>query len=311
MLKSIIYLDEPKLFSLSSQLFEGLTEYRFKEIGSSSEKTEEQRGPVGSGRLLADAIREHQTSLEKRIFHDFAFEAFEEKLREEKRILEIGDGASGIEPQLAQYSFIRIHATAKFVDAAQLRALLKMFNKLGEALTYITNHAEIRAASDLLENMKTGIRDKGKLAKIQQQQKALGDAAKLAQEKGLYQDPKFLEYLDMVTQFGYSDQLEVQQKLGELQYSTNLKREFLRESEDLLIRKYSRITEKKLVVLGVITQTAVPAKPLVPADAATDKQSMKEAFTGMVEHIATLETSLAGKSPHEVIVDPIAVYVPL
>lgn len=57
MIKNIIYLDEAKMYSMSSQIFEGVTEYVLNEVSSTHEDTEEQKGPVGSGRVLADAER--------------------------------------------------------------------------------------------------------------------------------------------------------------------------------------------------------------------------------------------------------------
>ena len=57
MIKSFIYLDEQKMYSLSSQIFEGITEYVLSESGSENQNSESQKGPVGSGRVLADVIK--------------------------------------------------------------------------------------------------------------------------------------------------------------------------------------------------------------------------------------------------------------
>lgn len=46
MAKLFIYLDEYKMYSLSSQLFEGLTEEIVQISSRSKEETEEQKGPL-------------------------------------------------------------------------------------------------------------------------------------------------------------------------------------------------------------------------------------------------------------------------
>ena len=56
MIKSFIYLDEEKMYSLSSQIFEGITEYVLNEHSSENQESENQKGPVGSGKVLADII---------------------------------------------------------------------------------------------------------------------------------------------------------------------------------------------------------------------------------------------------------------
>lgn len=57
MIKNILYLDVDKMYSMSSQVFEGVTEYILNEKTNGSEKKEEQKGPMASGRVLGDILR--------------------------------------------------------------------------------------------------------------------------------------------------------------------------------------------------------------------------------------------------------------
>ena len=56
-IKSFIYLDEYKMYSISSQIFEGVTESLMSYKGSTTEKEEEQKGPIGSGQIMADILK--------------------------------------------------------------------------------------------------------------------------------------------------------------------------------------------------------------------------------------------------------------
>lgn len=76
MIKNFIYLDEEKMYSLSSQVFEGVSEYVLNEKSTESENAESQKGPVGSGRILGDILRQTDKKTEKKIFERFFLYAF-------------------------------------------------------------------------------------------------------------------------------------------------------------------------------------------------------------------------------------------
>ncbi|MGJ7504438.1 DUF6414 family protein [Variovorax sp. ZT5P49] len=309
MIRSILYLDEQKLYSLSSQVFEGLTEYLLTETSEDSEKSTTQKGPVASGRLLADAIKLSSTSVERRVFHDHSFALFEKKIEESGDITSISQLDEEAVEQKSLKSFIRISAPASFIDAADLNNLFGMFNKIGEAIAYVTNTEIIKSANETLELAKNNTKDKHKVSIIAKQLKDISDPSQLAKKSGLYQDPKLLENLSLLTKFAFADQLELQQRVGNLLYTSLLKREYLRETESLLLRKYSRKTEKSLVVLGLVTQTAFA--PKAPPNSGFEPSTMKEAVTNLVDHIAAMESTLSGKNDNEIVIDPIAVYVSL
>ena len=55
-MKSFIYLDRFKMYSLSSQLMEGVTDYILEETRGSVTDDISQKGPVASGRIIAEII---------------------------------------------------------------------------------------------------------------------------------------------------------------------------------------------------------------------------------------------------------------
>lgn len=122
MIKNIIYLDEAKMYSMSSQIFEGVTEYVLKEVSSTQEDTEEQKGPVGSGRVLADAMMLSERSVEKRFLHDHSLALFETRLAELDLVHHV---SAPVANELAiEKSFVRVSARANFIDAAKITSML-------------------------------------------------------------------------------------------------------------------------------------------------------------------------------------------
>ena len=66
-IKSFIYLDEYKIYSISSQIFEGTTEYLMSYQESTIKREEEQKGPIGSGRTDGDVLKFESGTQEKNI----------------------------------------------------------------------------------------------------------------------------------------------------------------------------------------------------------------------------------------------------
>jgi hypothetical protein len=78
--KLLVYLDEYKIYSISSQIFEGLTEEVIQYSHRETRDREEQKGPLGSGRILADILTDSQGRSERKFLYDYAYTLFEDRL---------------------------------------------------------------------------------------------------------------------------------------------------------------------------------------------------------------------------------------
>lgn len=134
------------------------------------------------------------------------------------------------------------------MTSIQSKKTLGNFNDVGRAMAHVTNFEEISAADRQLGELRRA--GKGG-PKLQAELKSLMNVDRIAKNSGLYQDKKFLDDLALLLEYGFQDQLEIQMNVGENIFSSNLNRLFLRESEDLLVRKYSRRTEVEFTLLGL------------------------------------------------------------
>ena len=66
-IKNFIYLDEYKMYSISSQIFEGITEYLIDYQETKREEEEKQKGLIGSGKIMADILKSESGTEEKNI----------------------------------------------------------------------------------------------------------------------------------------------------------------------------------------------------------------------------------------------------
>lgn len=308
MIRNILYLDVDKLHSMSSQAFEGVTEYILNERAKGSEQATEQKGPVGSGRILGDILLQHEKVSEKRFLIDHSFALFEKKLLDEKRLTDISDcGNIGLDlSHIRANTFIRVKAKVAFNDMASIKETVANFNKVGHALANVTNHAELLKARSILAAAKDANLPVEQLKHLESRIKELSKLDELKKATGLYQDPKFLEDLVTMLNFGYQNLFEVQMKVGSHMFSANLKRECLREREDMLIRKYSRHTEVEFVLFGVVTQVEHAASKDVSE--VPEGAKLKEAVMAMIGMLSNLEGTFTGRLNNEIIIDPLAVY---
>lgn len=308
MIKNFIYLDEEKMYSLSSQLFEGVTEYVLNESTSEKGESEEQKGPVGSGRILGDILKNSERNTEKKFLNDYSYTIFEKKLIDDEMVRVVSSDEGEDSQVGSDKSFIKITSKATFNDINTINNTLKNFNKIGKALAHITNFQEISAVREQLEKAKQNTKDRNQKNKLQTQLKSMTNTNinKLATESGLQQDQGFLDDLSFVLTYGFQDQLEVQMEFVESIFSANLNRLCLREPEELVIRKYSRKTEVEFTLFGIITQHQ--REKLDELEENEDYQSIKEALMNFVSHLSNVEAKFTGRLSNEIIIDPIALY---
>ena len=309
MIKNIIYLDEDKMYSLSSQLFEGVTEYVLNEKSYDKSESEQQKGPINSGKIGGDIVKNSERNTEKKFLNDYSYTLFEKELIKENKVIVASDENSDLKKLMEEKSFIKVTAKATFNDIDSLVSTLTDFNRMGKALTYVTNYQDINSVKEELSRVQKSKDERSKISEISAKLKDISNIDKKALEAGLQHDEEFLNDLSFLLEYGFQSQLEVQMNLLNNIVSANLNRAFLRESEDLVIRKYSRQTEVEFTLFGIITQ--YKKEQVSPPKIEGNPKTIKEAIMNMVAHVTNLEAAFTGRLSNEIIIDPIALYTEL
>jgi hypothetical protein len=187
------------------------------------------------------------------------------------------------------------------------------FNELGEAMAYVT---EIGAFSeDTSPPASRGQRQRRGSNTGGRNQK-LAKARESAKQNSMYLDPDYLGYLGTILEWGYRGGFDVSLNVAGHAFSATLQRQYFREPEDLIVKKYSRSTERDFVLVGAITQgPGVPEATDAPGAAQTDGNAglsdpadIREGVVFVNNQLHGLETLFVGKRKNEIIVDPIALY---
>jgi hypothetical protein len=307
-IRQFLYLDEYKMYSLFSQLFEGSTDYIVRYAEAAQEESETQKGPVASGRVLADLAATKQSQEERRILNDYAYTLFEDEIDRQGILATIEEGV--VSTHVVPGSLVRVRGTAILNDMRAISSFIKNFNAFGEALTYVQSHAAREELEKTAQAALQTVRDRNQKARIKEELRAKTDLQTLAKRSNLRQDEQFLTKLASLLDFGYGDHFEIRcRPVGATSnafYSALLKRESLRENESLTVKKFGRHAEGQFSLIGVMCQVGDPSTGAEPPK--EEFTHFKEAIYNMVTALAGVETSFTGRIDNEYVVDPIAVY---
>jgi hypothetical protein len=287
-IRNFIYLDSEKLRSFSSQLFEGVTEQVVSHNSEANTETEQQKGPVASGRILGDIFATERSSSELKFLEDHAYSIFESKLDELKNLTVINQSTNVTK---IKNTFVKVVSRLQLNDLAASVGVLRQFNEMGEAVWRVTN-----------ESMT--IQGPSGITKIAPD----AEAKKKAGEMGLQLHKKVAESAAFLIDINFQDLFEVSMNVEDVLISAPMKRQFLREEESLLVHKYSRMTSFEFTLLGLVTQNGAERESEEDIPEVKDAENLKTAMRYLAQHMRTMENAFGAPLSNEIIVDPIAVY---
>lgn len=303
MIKNFIYLDEAKLYSFSSQLFEGVTEYVLNEQQLDEENNKTSKEGMTSSKVIADVIRETSKFTEKKFLHDHSYNLFEKELQNQELLLDLRNSEYTYNDiRNSGKSFVRIEAKGTFLDLNGLQDFFHNFHDISEALAILPLTEELQAL------------DRKKLS----EPKALSTKNLQSQLDQLIRERKaeligipksILGGFNTVLEHFGDDIIRLKQEYGDTNITSCLNSDFLRDSLTAIYRKYSRSTSKEFVVLGIISQCEPSPSPRL--DQCMEGANIFSHFESMGQHLYNLETTFNGIKPNEIIIEPIAIYTEL
>lgn len=303
-MKSFIYLDLFKMYSLSSQLLEGVTDYILEEKRGSITEQTDQKGPVASGRKIGEIIEETSGNFEKKFLHDYAYSIFEERLSDLNKLFSVDASLEGVE-KVSHSKIVKVRGRAKFVDYKEITKSLSSVNSSLQSLGIVTSNNEREELLQKIEDLGGPKRALAgsEVAKL----KALSDPTTFAQPEN---DTLYQKHLCALIDYSFGDSLEVEMFFPGFRVTADLDRGNLRESMQSIVKKYSRISEVEFIMLGVVTQVGEIPEDLEAASI-TEENTMREAMMANTIALASLENSFRRRAANEIVIDPIAVYVEL
>ena len=314
-IKSFIYLDEYKMYSIGSQILEGMSESVTTHQVSEIQKGEEQKGPIRSGNTLSDVLRVGHITQEQKSLHDYAYTVFEERLRESSEIVSLS--ANNIDENITQInvsSFVEIRGKVAIIDMNSLRDTIVNFNEISNALINVVNYSSIAPIKQQMEEKIKATKDRNEKARLKQMMKTLINEVSAKNPAANLLGEDYIKDLETVLKYGFRDQFAIRITIGPYIFWVECDTGNLREKKDLLIRRFSRFPEPEFVIVGTISQSLNQTDNVVNDYATSqcgESLPMKTAIMNLIEHLSAVDSSFTGRSENEIIVDPIAIYTEL
>ena len=304
-IKSFIYLDDYKLYSLSSQLFKGFTEYIISGTSASHSEEESQKGAFASGKVISDLLEKEKTSTEKKFLHDYAFNLLEAELVDQNllHIVSSDDSTDSIQTK----SIVKVTGRAIFNDYRILQTTMSRFNSIGESF----GHFQFGKILENLDQATSAALDKTNDRNHRAKVKGLRNSfdkklENILRENGLLLPEKDVKHMANLMEYGFHGELEfrIMPETLPFQFSAILNRNYLRDSEEHFVSKYSRQSEYDFTMIGIVTQSG---KPIIPLEE-HEPNGIKDACINLADKLTVMENVFLGRMDNECIIDPIAIY---
>lgn len=293
-LKNIVYIDYEKVYSLSSQLFEGV-------IHSAIEHQETSLSNINAVKVTAEkkSSKTSDTSKLSTVInpHDYHYLKFERELFDRKLIQSIENGKFTPE-DINTGSFIKIKASIQINDYEKLKYTTKNFTKLGYAINYVHKNDALEGIDLILNNPETSPHIKKKMAAERSK------IIKKIEDLGMKSKKDFFDNLSEVLNYAYGDEIEISQEVDDHKFTSFLTRNFLKLPPELIVKFYSRRTITEFNIVGIVTQSPNQNK-VFPERILGD---IRSAAWNMNDSLADLESTFCVPGDKEFFIEPIALY---
>ncbi len=325
--KDFIYLDVDRLYSLYSQIFEGVADKIVQSYIDSLTRTDMQKKGV-LGNNLEEKVGESSNRTESKILYDHMYNQLEYKLNDS--ILEIqnisGDNYQNI---LAESFMIKITGNAEIEDYNRAKKFTEKLNYLAETIAYAAIvGGDVKNVIDNLNAQISSITDKNEKAKVKnqvsQQLKILKDPKRLAQEIGLSQDEKLLGYLNQFIEMfhpeGYEITIIPNQGTGGVVFRGIIDKHKLRIEPNYLRTLYGGLVKFDWTMVGHVT--FIPTHELTASENQlssgsitsrvshnNEKPSLRDPYRELFHSMRDFESLfLESQERVEILVHPLAIY---
>ncbi|MCA9123867.1 MAG: hypothetical protein H6821_01015 [Planctomycetaceae bacterium] len=335
-LRDFIYLDIERLYSIYSQVFEGVVDQIIKSYESSLATDDSQKGPAGSQN--DSSVFELSRRTENRFLYDHMYERLEGRVASTMLDVSAIDDSADL-TAVRDAGLIKVRGNAEIEDYERFKMFMENFNKIGEAIAYaaVTTVANPQAAKDKWQEMKT-IKNKDERKRAEAEYRKLSDTTGLAKETakqiGLQQDETSLANLRFFTELFYQSGFDVTvtPSGGSFpSYRGQVEKRWLRLQPDRLRWLFGGYTDSNWTMVGHVTcipsliewPTADETSVTPPVEASTaaelltaqleadasETPSLRDPFRQMFRAAGLFERMFMDSEERtEVIVCPLAIY---
>lgn len=301
--RDFLYLDGQRLYSLYSQVFEGVAESVVRRVLSEAAQTKDEKKAATSATIIEASDR-----TERVVLHDWMYSRLETKLEP------IFRDPSNLSGNLTYAPLIRVEGWVEFEDYTRMNTFFDKFNDLAKAITYAATGPVLQQLREMREVAKKE-KDRNTKARLNAAVDALQRQCDSATSVNLQQDPQLMKNLKLFSEFFAPDgyQVCVVSKLQDepIAFRAVLDRDWLRTSPDFLRTLFLNSNRAQVTLVGHVTHLA--ASEADPEDQKKDddeaESSLRDSMKGMFKIEKDMEDLFfESKARKEITVQPLAIY---
>lgn len=275
MLRDFIYIDKDRMYSLYSQLFEGVVESLVESVSYSSEEAKKDK-------KLEETIIDASVKVQNVVLFDHIYNTLEAKLQPQIQVIDDKTSSEDIKPN----SIVKITGYVVIEDYEHLSYLMQNFNEIGVALATLTLNSQSS--------------DKKMISK--------NTIDQYAKENGLTMDKKLCESIVKVIENLHGNSMEITIELEDdafdVGFKALLEERYLRLSTNSIRSLYGYKPCMKWTLVGEVTNISYRNN--------NRAEKNKTTFSKMFESLSEVDNSFSkvnDSANHIVRVAPIAVYI--
>ncbi len=314
--RDFIYIDGDRLYSLYSQIFQGVADSVVQSyFGSSGQKSSYLKQSESLEANVAEAV----LHTENKVLYDHMYNLLEKRIG--TRVIEVsGISLSNYHEEIENSSFLRIHGTVEIEDYDRLQEFMSHFNEIADAIAYANIYSQNKLSEAIrkAEEAANQISDPNKRATAKNKFDINKDPKKLAREMGLRQDDQIIKNLELFAKLFHGGGFDVTispSVSSDIVYKGSLNRKWLRIQPEMLRSLYGTTSKSNWVMVGY--PTFIPSvgneddetdeeKPDIISD---NSPSMRDSFKDMFGASKAFETMFQkSKKRVEIIIAPLAIY---
>jgi len=321
-IRDFIYVDVDRLYSLYSQVFEGVAEQIIQSYMDSSAKSDQQKGGGGiiSGSTTEAQVAEMSSRTEKKILYDHMYNRLESKLK--KSILDVSEiPANDYIKTLSKAFMIKVRGTAEIEDYNRVKIFMEKLNSLGEAVAYSVIQTEE------YKNKISGFENQAKVApapersKLKDHIKKISDPKLLSKEMNLHQDEKLLgnlkEFVEIFYPEGFEITIKPDQRCEDIVFRGIVDKKWLRVKPELLRALYSGLVKMQWTMVCQITFLPLEGFKLkepelnlnTPNTLEKNQSVLRDPFRAIFQGMRGFDSMfLESQQRIEILVCPLAIY---
>lgn len=286
-IRDFIYMDKDRLYSLYSQVFEGVIEAVVDSYSNGIQNNENAKSVI-KGATLETQVAEASTKTENKILYDHMYNLLEKKLSDV--IFHVNALKNINIEELRNKTIIKVTGKTSIQDYNRLKRYMDKFNELGKIIAYANYNS---------------------LSKSDQKNTNINELAKTL---GLSQDKTLLNNIKTMTEFFNEDGYDVlisANNSNDILYRGIINKEYLRVMPDMLRTLYGDEPPMEWTMVGQITY--VPQNEANEYDSETNEinkdLSVSDSYQNMFKSYREVEkVFFEGKEKTRIHIAPIAIY---